>query len=424
MKDADLHCDVLIIGAGLSGMAASIFALEHGLSAVQAGVPGESIFAAGLLDLMGVHPVSEGRLRDDPFKAVADLVADEPRHPYAKLSRDDIAAAMDAFTGFLDRAGLGYRGHEDRNVRVLTPVGTEKTTYRAPESMWSGVAALETKAPCLLVDFEGLKGFSARQIVETQKNSWPGLRRARIPFPDMRGELVPEKIAFFLEGAETRAKLAEAVRPLLAGEEYLGFPAVLGQYRPRLVHGRLEELLGLKIFEIPTMPPGVTGLRLKTALENELPKHGLTLRNQDMVLGRKVLDNGDFLFDLGRFSPQTTVRAKAAVLCTGRFFGKGLRADRTGVVETVFDLPVVQPESREQWHAKNFFDPGGNPINRAGLETDAFFRPLGADGKPVWKNLHAAGAVLAHQDWMRSKCGAGLAVSTARAAVGALAAGL
>jgi glycerol-3-phosphate dehydrogenase subunit B len=38
----------------------------------------------------------------------------------------------------------------------------------------------------------------------------------------------------------------------------------------------------------------------------------------------------------------------------------------------------------------------------------------------VYENLFAAGAILAHQDWIRSKSGTGLAVATAFGAVDAM----
>ncbi len=53
-----LKCDLCIIGTGLAGMAATLFAATRGLSVVQAGHTGEIIFASGWLDLLGVHPVS------------------------------------------------------------------------------------------------------------------------------------------------------------------------------------------------------------------------------------------------------------------------------------------------------------------------------------------------------------------------------
>jgi len=97
-----------------------------------------------------------------------------------------------------------------------------------------------------------------------------------------------------------------------------------------------------------------------------------------------------------------------------------LQADRHAVREPLFDLPVHQPERRDGWHRENFLDRRGHPVNRAGLQTDELFRPLDAAGRPAHPFLFAAGSILAHQDWMRMKCGSGLALSTALAAVESL----
>ena len=43
---------------------------------------------------------------------------------------------------------------------------------------------------------------------------------------------------------------------------------------------------------------------------------------------------------------------------------------------------------------------------------DDGFPPLSGK-RPAFEKLHAAGFILAHQDWMRMKCGTGLAITTA-----------
>jgi glycerol-3-phosphate dehydrogenase subunit B len=86
------------------------------------------------------------------------------------------------------------------------------------------------------------------------------------------------------------------------------------------------------------------------------------------------------------------------------------------------NIPVSQPENRSCWHRESFLDPKGHAINLAGIEVDNRFRPLTAAGRPVYDNLFAAGSILAHQDWIRTKSGTGLAVATAYGAVEALAA--
>jgi glycerol-3-phosphate dehydrogenase subunit B len=55
---------------------------------------------------------------------------------------------------------------------------------------------------------------------------------------------------------------------------------------------------------------------------------------------------------------------------------------------------------------------------------DGGFRACDARGAVVHPRLCAVGTILAHHDWARMKCGAGLAIGTAAAAVACLAAEL
>ena len=174
----------------------------------------------------------------------------------------------------------------------------------------------------------------------------------------------------------------------------------------------------MPVFEIPTLPPGTTGLRLKETFERGLGAKGVTLFLENRVFRAATPPGGGFLLEIGRIEPELTIRAPVVVLATGRFMGGGLRADRREVRETLFGLPVRQPEGRAHWHRAEFLDPRGHPVNRAGIEIDESFRPLDASGRPAHAHLFAAGSILAHQDWMRMKCGSGLAIATAWGAVG------
>jgi glycerol-3-phosphate dehydrogenase subunit B len=183
---------------------------------------------------------------------------------------------------------------------------------------------------------------------------------------------------------------------------------------------RLKELLGCDVFEIPTIPPSIPGLRIKENVETALSKRGVRLFGQKRVISAKQNKNYGFLLDIGDFmegKPEHRLEVDGVILAGGRFLGMGLHAGRKKIRETLFDLPVFQPEDRSRWHRKNFFDPQGHEINRAGIEIDGSFRPLNPSGEPAFENMFAAGSILAHQDWMRQKCGAGLSISTAYAAV-------
>lgn len=126
---------------------------------------------------------------------------------------------------------------------------------------------------------------------------------------------------------------------------------------------------------------------------------------------------GGWLFEVGGPAVERRIRSRATILCSGRFFGRGLHAKRTGIRETVFGLLVTQPARRSDWHHRDLLHGPGHPINRAGVAIDDRFRPVDDRGRPVYPDSFAAGSILAHQDWMRQKCGSGIAIATALGAV-------
>jgi glycerol-3-phosphate dehydrogenase subunit B len=414
-------CDLLVIGSGIAGMAAAMFAAHRQIETSQVGITGEINFASGLLDVLGIHPLEKGTRWDDPWAGIRKLTADEQNHPYARLGIAQIRTAVEACVAFLGDAGVPYTTRGAMNSRVLTPAGTIKTTYAVPLSMAAGAEALENRTPTLLVDFQGLKGFSARQIIETMGDRWPGLRRVRLTYPGTNGELYTEHMARQLDLAVHRRQLADLIRPHVGRVKAVGLPAVLGMYNTSAAVTDLERQLGVPVFEIPTMVPSITGLRLREAFEQQLPAKGVNTFYQQKVLDAMVLPDGRFRFTVGNESPNLQILARGAILASGRFFGKGLCADRDRIREAIFDLPVTQPAGRSLWHHRDLLQPAGHPVNRAGLETDESFRPIDKNGQVIHAHLHAAGSILAHQDWIRQKCGSGLSIATAYAAVRAFA---
>jgi glycerol-3-phosphate dehydrogenase subunit B len=421
-KKKNIHCELFIIGAGMAGIAAAIFAAGRGIRTVQAGRTGETLYASGLFDLYGVSHGSNRELIDHPWVALERLRKRHPEHPYSRMSAEQIRTAMDALTGFMKESGQPYTGFSDKNVRLLTSMGTVKRSFRIPESMWAGVQALQKKRPCLIVDIQGLRGFSAIQIVETANVTWPGLTAATIDLPgeNRLGPKYAEHIARGLQAEPALKELADAIRPLLGEAEVVGLPAVLGIQEPTRVCRDLETLLGRPVFEIPTMPPAVAGVRLKETFDIHLPRLGVQTYYHHIVHSIRRKTGGPFLLEVGRSTPEISVLADKVLLATGRFLGKGLTAERNGIREPLLNLPVSQPDDRSCWHRESFLDPKGHAINLAGLEVDNLFRPVDAAGRPVYDNLYAAGSILAHQDWIRTKSGTGLAVASAFGAVEAI----
>ena len=411
--------DLAIIGTGMAGMAAAVFAAHRGISTAIVGSLGESWFTGGLIDLMGVHPIGNAKTWQDPWAAIQAVTADIPDHPYARVPREDIKAGLQEFYAFLNDSGLPYRTRNDLNSGVITAFGAIKTTHGVPQTMWPGVTAYSRKAPCLIVDMQGLKGFSARLVTERLKPEWPGLKALSIPsiYSDRGHEINPVPLAHDLEVAQHRIKLSEMIKPHAKDVEFIGLPAVLGVHQADAVVDELNELLGKPVFEIPTMPPSIPGMRLKEAFLRFLPSRNVDCLFQKRVLKATVGSESEFSLEIGRTEHENTIRANSVMLATGRFLGGGLHSDHTAVTEPLFNLPVFQPATRELWHGDRFFEPNGHAINQAGIETDAMMRPLDAQGQPAFENLFAAGIILAHQDWTRMKCGSGLSVATAYGAV-------
>jgi glycerol-3-phosphate dehydrogenase subunit B len=411
--------ELVIIGTGMAGMAAAVFAVNRGISTAIVGSLGESWFTGGLIDLMGVHPIGSGKTWHDPWAAIEAVAEDIPGHPYARLPREDINAALQEFYAFLNEAGLPYCTQDSRNSNLITAFGAIKTTHGVPQTMWPGVTALSSKAPCLIVDLQGFKGFSARLLAERLKSEWPGLKALSIPsiYSEQAHEINPIPLAHDLEIAEHRQRFADLIRPHVKDVEFVGLPAVLGIHQADKVVHQLGELLGKPVFEIPAMPSSIPGMRLKEAFLRFLPAKGVHCLFQKHVLRATPTADQEFLLDIGRTENEDRIRAHGVLLATGRFLGGGLLSDHATIKEGIFDLPVFQPEERRHWHSDSFFEPSGHAVNQAGLETDAMLRPLDADGLPAFEKLFAAGIILAHQDWTRMKCGSGLSVATAYGAI-------
>ena len=267
----------MVIGAGMAGMAAALFAARRGIATVQAGLTGETLYASGLLDLYGVAHGSRRDLVDDPWQGISALRKNHPEHPFCKVSQDQIRSGIDALTDFLHAAGHPYTGYAHKNARLITSAGTIKRTFRVPATMWAGVKALEEKSNCLIVDVQGLRGFSAAQIVNTLKPAWPGLTAATIDLAreSRLGPKYPEHLARGLHVDMARCELADAIRPHVDKAEVVGLPAILGIHDADAVCHDLSRMLGVPVFEIPTMPPAISGIRLKEAFDIHIPELGV-----------------------------------------------------------------------------------------------------------------------------------------------------
>ena len=411
--------DLAVIGAGLAGRAATLFAANRGLSAVQIGDTSELSFAAGVFDLFANVPGESRPPAANPWEGIDRLVKTTPDHPFAKLHRGEVSRAMEEVMAFLAEGGYPFHAFEEANQKILTPVGTLKTTYAVPETMRQGALAIQGNRRLLLVDFRGLKGFSAIQMAETLQAKLPGIRTATLEFPGLEkfGEFNCEQMARELELPQGCEKLAALIRPHVGDADAIGLPACLGIYRPEAVRKDLSERLGIPVFEIPTLSPSVPGLRIREVFDAKLRDKGVKVFTQTRISSVEPdPETGGMMFEVETGMQIRKIRVRTLILATGRFFGKGLVAEDGTIREALLDLPVNQPDNREDWFDNDFFVKSGHAINRCGVDVDTCMRPL-RNGAPESDRLFACGGILAHQDWKREKSGAGVSFGTAFRAV-------
>ena len=415
-----MNYDALVIGAGLAGLTAALRLTEEGQRVlVLAKGVGATHLAPATIDVLGYD---NGRV-ESPERALPEFAAANSGHPYRLLSVELIRASLDWFVARL--GDHGYRGGIEQNFLLPTAVGVAKPTALVPAAMAAG--DLRAGGRFVFVGFRGLKDFYPAYLAEN-------LARARLPAgasvsarpvelaPPLGGEGDVSSVGFarrFDQPEFRESVLRELERRLMPGE-IVGFPAVLGLERAREVRHELETRLGHPVFEVPTLPPSVQGIRLFETITTALRREGGRVVVGSTVAGAEIGGNrleGVVTQTAGR---PLAYRARAFVLATGGFASGGLQMDSYGQVrETALDLPLAGvPAPDAPRFEPGYFDE--HPLARAGLAVDEKLRPVDAEGAPAFENLHAAGATLAGAAPWREASGTGLSLATGYAAASAI----
>jgi glycerol-3-phosphate dehydrogenase subunit B len=134
--------DLLVIGAGLAGLAAALRAAEAGLRVkVIAKGMGSLYWASGAIDLLGYVGVAD-RAVDNPWERMAELDAG---HPFRRLGEARIRQALTWFQQSAAAQELGYTAASDENVLTPSPAGAWRPSYLAPAGQRAGAAAMPAR---------------------------------------------------------------------------------------------------------------------------------------------------------------------------------------------------------------------------------------------------------------------------------------
>ena len=411
--------DTVVVGAGLAGLTTALRLAEEGQRvAVLARGVGATHLAPATIDVLGYS--AEERIAT-PAASLPGLVAAHPEHPYARVSTEALAASLDWLAGVAPE--LGYRGGLEENLLLPTALGVPKPSALVPETMAGG--DLREGGSFLFVGFRGHKDFYPAYLAENLAHA-----RLRAPVAARALELRPPPGPDADPGGLGFARRFEepGFRDWLVGElldqvgpgERVGFPAVLGLHRAGEVWRELEERLGRRVFEVPTLPPSVPGMRLYEALTQALRRAGARLVIGFAVVGAQAAGKRIEAVVAEAAARPVSYAAGSFVLASGGFASGGLEVDSHGSVrETVFGLPVAGvPEPRQLGFSPGYLD--SQPLAAAGLAVDELLRPVGAEGSVVYENLHAAGAILGGAVPWREKSGTGLSLATGYAAAAAI----
>ncbi len=273
--------------------------------------------------------------------------------------------------------------------------------------------------PMLIVGFTGMRDFYPELIADNLRKQGQVARALQLPLSLLtdRHDSNTVQLAAAIDSPLVRKRLIAAIRRHTKRGERVGLPAILGLNEHSTVLQELSTELGVPVFEIPTLPPSVPGIRLYTTLQRMLTARGVRVEPGMEVVGFQA--DGATVRHVETETSARPLRHRAAhyLLATGGVLGGGFESDHRGRIwETVFDLPLSMPQDRKAWFKPIFLDPGGQPVFRGGVGANAAFQPVDRDGTVVFHNLRAAGAVLAGADGIQERSLEGIAIVTGVAA--------
>lgn len=398
------HYDAVVIGAGTAGLVAGIRLVQTGarVCVVARGI-GSTHLAPATIDVLGYVP---SRV-DEPARALEELITRRPDHPYARIGRGTVEAAVRWLCDLVASGPLpGYRytGDLQRNHRLPTAVGALRPSAVVPETMIAG-DAVGLKRTCI-VGTAALRDFHPHLCAENLRAAGIDARSISLPLSLERADANALGIARRFDDPGWRARFCAELTPMLHADEHVGLPAVLGLRDPHGVCADMEHRLGRRVFEIPSLPPSVPGMRLFEILTAALRGAGGRL-----VLGPTVRARGRDGRRITSVSAEaagheTVYHADAFVLASGGFASGGIELDADWVThDRVLGLPLEGvPGPGQPRFVPDYLSE--QPMARVGVAVDGELRARGAD------NVLVAGAALPGAIPWREGSGEGIALAS------------
>lgn len=406
--------DILIIGGGLAGLVTAWQAALRGKSVhlVTKG-RGALYWGSGCVDILGITDRENNPNRKSLYQELQDFIQQNSHHPYAKIGLVEIQAALDALKSLCDTAGYPMYGSLERLWLLPSALGTLRLTCLAPETMIAG--DLGRDDAILIVGFEQFLDFYPHLIAENLIYQGISARGLALDLPSLRKRrfVTGYVLAALFETPAFQQEVIDSLKSQIDGAARIGFPAILGINNATQIKRDMESALGLPVFEIPTLPPSIPGIRLQNILLEAIKRHGGQVSEGIEVKTATIEGNrikAVWSESAARLLPHV---ADNFVLATGGFLGGGYYVGYNGYAhETVFNLPVSPRLAPSHWFDRQFLNTQGHPIFKIGIRTDALLRPLDASDKPIYENLYVVGGALGGYDGIRERSLEGVALAS------------
>jgi glycerol-3-phosphate dehydrogenase subunit B len=400
----ELRYDAVVIGAGTAGLVAGTRLAEAGARVcVLAKGIGSTHLAPATIDVLGFAP---GRVAS-PRDSLTELVATRPDHPYALIGVDTVDHALVWFDSCVRAgplAGYHYVGNFEHNHLLPSAVGALRPSALVPETMVAGDATSAERV--CVVGSRALRDFHAPLCAANLTRAGVHARAVDIELEVDRADENSLGLARRFDDPDWRASFAARLSIKLQADERVGLPAMVGARDPHGAWSDLQHRLGRRVFEIPTLPPSVPGMRLFEILRSALRRAGGRL-----ILGAEVVDSERSGTRISAVVARTgghdtRYAAPCFVLAAGGFASGAIELDSRWVThERVLGLPLRgvpgpdQPRFVGRYLAEQ-------PMSRVGVAVDADLRAEGAE------NVLVAGAALPGSVSWRELSGEGIALAS------------
>jgi glycerol-3-phosphate dehydrogenase subunit B len=402
--NSELHFDAVVIGGGTAGLVAGTRLAQSGARVcVLAKGIGSTHLAPATIDVLGYMPERV----DEPGQALEQLIASRPDHPYALVGSEAVAEALGWFGQAVSSGplpGYAYTGGLERNLMLPSALGALRPSALVPATMAAGDSA-QLGRVCI-VGTPALRDFHPSLCAANLQAAGIEARAVNLNLEFERADANALGIARRFDDPTWRARFCAELLLGLRAEEHVGLPAMLGLRDPHGVLTDLEQRLGRRVFEIPTLPPSVPGMRLYEILRTALRAAGGRL-----VLGAEVVAHerdGDHVTSVSTRAAGRDLRYVAPwfVLATGGFASGAIELDSRWVThERVLGLPLrgLPGEGEPRFVADYLAE---QPMARVGIAVDGELRAQGAE------NVVVAGAALPGAVPWREHSGEGIALAS------------